>query len=399
MTRPHASVDWIFVLALSALQLLTWGTVFYGFSVFLEPIEQQLALPRAQATLGFSLALLAEGLAAYPLGRWIDQGYGRRVMGLGSAVVGLGFLGLAQVESLLGFLLAWGVMGLGLAATLYPAAFAVLTRRYPDQFRRPIIVLTFLGGLASTVCIPLCAWMVSHWGWRDTALYLGLLHLVLCAPAHAWLLRDERHIKARHTGPQVLEPLGPHARNPTFWFLGIFIVVLMGVTAALPAHLVSLLRGHRLEEFWVLMIPAWVGVVQVVGRFGLLVTERRIDPHVTNRWIPGLIPVGLLALWWDPHGVGLWAFVLLYGAGNGMLTIVKGTVVAQYITPNLVGSLYGLLGVPLALARAAAPWLLGVLWNPETGYDEGLIWLAALAIGGWLSLWGAQARARGTDTG
>ena len=50
---------------------------------------------------------------------------------------------------------------MALAATLYNPVFAVVTRRYPLDFRRAIITLTFLGGLASTVFIPLSAWLIQ----------------------------------------------------------------------------------------------------------------------------------------------------------------------------------------------------------------------------------------------
>lgn len=65
-------------------------------------------------------------------------------------------------------------------------------------------------------------------------------------------------------------------------------------------------------------------------------------------------------------------FVLLYGVGNDMQTIVKGTAIAQYVNRDHVASLNGALGLPLALARAAAPLALGLLWSPQAGYRYGL---------------------------
>lgn len=76
------------VLRLSVAQLISWGSIFYMFSVVLEPLEHDLGLSRAQVSLAFSLGLLAEGLMAYPIGRWIDQGHERRVMTGGSVLAG-----------------------------------------------------------------------------------------------------------------------------------------------------------------------------------------------------------------------------------------------------------------------------------------------------------------------
>jgi MFS family permease len=75
------------VLWLSLAQLITWGSVFYTFALLLEPVERELGLSRAQSSLAFSLALLAEGVFAFPVGRWIDRGHERAVMTGGSLLV------------------------------------------------------------------------------------------------------------------------------------------------------------------------------------------------------------------------------------------------------------------------------------------------------------------------
>ena len=155
-----------FAVWLSWAQLITWGSVFYTFSLLMGPVERELGLSRAESSLAFSLALLADGLMAYPVGRWIDQGHERRVMTWGSACVGACLLAHSFIGSLSGFYLVWICLGLGMSATLYAPVFAVVTRRFPNDFRRAIIIMTFLGGLASTVFIPLSSWLIQALGWR-----------------------------------------------------------------------------------------------------------------------------------------------------------------------------------------------------------------------------------------
>src|SRR5512140_170626 len=175
---------------LSLAQLITWGSVFYTFALLLEPVERELGLTRAQSSLAFSLALLAEGLLAYPIGTWIDQGHERAVMTGGSLLVAACLAGHSAIHSVAGFYLVWTGLGVALAATLYNPVFAVVTRRYPLDFRRAIITLTFLGGLASTVFIPLSAWLIQSLGWRHALWVLAALHLAVCMPIHAMQLRD-----------------------------------------------------------------------------------------------------------------------------------------------------------------------------------------------------------------
>ena len=385
-TYDRRQVGW-----LSLAQLISWGSVFYTFALLMEPVERELGLTRAQSSLAFSLALLAEGALGYPVGRWIDRGHERLVMTGGSLLVGVCLLLHSAVHSLAGFYAVWLGLGAGLAATLYTPVFAVVTRRYPQDFRRAIITLTFLGGLASTVFIPLSAWLIHSLGWRQALWVLAGLHLLLCAPLHAVYLRGAPPAPAALAPGRPPPSPGVYLRSAPFLLIGLFVVGMMAVTAALPPHMISLLRGSGLAEAWVIAIPAAIGLIQVLGRLLLYYFEHHFDLHLANRLIPTLIPLGVAALLAgaDHPGAAL-LFVLLYGLGNGMITIVKGTAIAQYVSREHVASLNGALGVPLALARALSPLLLGLLWTPQTGYTGGLWLLLAVSILSVLALMLAQ---------
>jgi len=390
-TRQDARFVW----ALSVLQLISWGSVFYGFALLMEPLEQALQMTRAQSSLGFSLMLLAEGVLAFPVGRWIDRGHERFIMTGGSLFVAAALLAHSHIETITQFYVVWTLLGVGMAGTLYPPAFAVLTRRFPHHFRRAIIILSFLGGMASTVFIPLVAWLIDALDWRHALWVLAAMHVLLCAPAHWFLLRhapqkpmlDDGSLTAHHT----LDTLRTYLTQSTFWLLALFVVLLMGVTSALPAHMVSLLRETGLSNAWAIAVPASIGVLQVMGRLGLYIAEHRVNVHAANRWVTVLIPLGFLVLLiGQGHGVWGVVFVVLYGVGNGTLTIVKGTVMAQYVSREHMGSLNGLLGIPMALARAAAPWLMGLMWSAEAGYTSGLWLMFAVSVVGVAALWAAQ---------
>lgn len=386
-TQARADAQRNLILALSLAQLITWGSVFYTFALLIGPIEQELGIGRGQSSLAFSLALLMEGLCAYAVGRWIDRGHERVVMTAGSVLVGACLALHAFIDSLAGFYLVWAALGVAMAATLYTPVFAVVTRRYPDSFRRAIITMTFLGGLASTVFIPLTAWLIAHLGWRAALGVLAALQFVVCVPIHYWYLRDAPRSLRPTAGAAAPVSLRRLLVGAPFLLVGVFIVLFMAITTALSPHLVSLLRERGLGESWAIAVPASIGVLQVGGRLLLYFFESRFDIHLANRLIPALIPLGLAALLLAPLlGTGAAAlslvllFVLLFGAGNGMMTIVKGTAIAQYVNREHVASLNGALGVPLALARAAAPLALGLLWRPEVGYRDGLWLMLALSV-------------------
>jgi hypothetical protein len=132
-------------------------------------------------------------------------------------------------------------------------------------------------------------------------------------------------------------------------------------------------------------------VLQVFGRVLLFFFEHRFDVHVANRAIPALIPVGIAFLIAAAgHAWAALVFVLLFGMGNGMMTIVKGTAIAQYVSREHVASLNGVLGPPAAISRAITPWLVGVLWSPQAGYTYGLWLLLAISVVSAAALAAAQ---------
>ena len=393
-THPPRS----FVFWLSLAQLISWGTLFYTFSLLLEHFETDLALSRVDAALAFSLALLTEGAMSFMVGRLIDAGRARVVMCSGSLLAGMSFVALAFVDSRWQLYAVWIALGAAMAGTLYQPAFSILIRRFPQDFRRAIITLTFLGGLASTVFIPLGAWLISAYGWRGAVAVLGALHVAICLPIHAYWLRGELPAEAHHdSAPK--QRLVKYTHHFPFWGLAAFFVLFSGITTAMGAHLIPVLRERDLPEAWVIAIPASIGALQVAGRLLLYFTEKHVDVHKANRWIPVLLPAALfvLALGLKSPWVAIF-YALLYGMANGMITIVKATAMATYVSRERAASLNGLLGIPTAIARAVAPSILAALWVASGNYSLGLATLCALGAAAVIAFWWAQRHALRTNS-
>lgn len=386
------------MLWLSVAQLISWGTLYYGFSLLLEHFERDLGLSRVDAAFAFSLALLTEGLLAFAVGRLIDQGRARLVMCAGSSLATAAFVALAFTQNAWQLYATWIAVGAAMSGVLYQPAFSLLIRRYPEDYRRAIITLTFLGGLASTVFLPLGAWLINTLGWRNSTLVLASLHCFICLPIHAYWLRGEPPARA-HAPDAPRAQLRDITRRFPFWGLAAFFMLFFGITASLGAHMIAILREQGLPESWVIAIPAAIGALQVAGRILLYYAEKRLDVHWANRWIPALLPVALGVLIFA--SVSPWVailFALLYGMANGMVTIVRATAMATYVSQDRAASLNGLLGIPNAVARAAAPSFLAALWTVSGNYRLGLAVLTGLGAIAVASFWMAQRRALSQQT-
>lgn len=391
---PSKQERWVAPI-LSVAQMVSWGAMFYAFAIVLEPMTVEFAASRTRLSATYGFGLLIMGLAAWPVGILIDRGWTREVMTAGSFLAALGLVLQAQANSLTTLYLAWGLTGVAMAATLYEPAFAAMIRAYPRSYRSKITVLTLLGGLASTVFWPLTASLTTQFGWRDALLVLAALQVLICAPIH-WLVLPPTDPAVQAATDQHRTPALQLARTKLFLNLTISFSTHLLIMAAVAALLVTMLDTMGLSHQTTLTIVACIGPMQVAGRVLLLVTERRGPSHTATvivLWLPALA----LALFAWLSLVDAPAWVLLaflaaacYGAGNGMLTIIKGTAVAEMVGPQRVATLNGIASIPSAFARAIGPFVIAAIWEFSGSITLALIALFAVAAVSAISFVAAQ---------
>jgi hypothetical protein len=131
------------------------------------------------------------------------------------------------------------------------------------------------------------------------------------------------------------------------------------ISTAMAAHLPRLLQAAGATLATAVFVGALIGPSQVGARlleFGLL---RRVHPLLSARIAAALHPLGVLvlAIFGAPAAV---VFGVLHGAGNGVLTIAKGTLPLVVFGAQGYGQRQGWLMLPARIAQALAPWLFGL---------------------------------------
>ncbi|OWY58706.1 MFS transporter, partial [cyanobacterium TDX16] len=162
---------------LSIGQLISWGLVYYTFPLFIAPMEQELGWSRSSMFGALSAGLLVAGLCSIPVGAWIDRGHGRVLMTGGSLLAAALLFVWSRVDSLPVFYALWIGLGAAQAVILYEPAFAVITRVYGPRYKQAILLMTFLGGLASTFGIPFAQLLIERIGWRPALEVLAAVNL------------------------------------------------------------------------------------------------------------------------------------------------------------------------------------------------------------------------------
>jgi MFS family permease len=365
---------------LGATQIIAWGSIYYLFALLIVPLEKELAVSRTAISGAFSACLLASGLAAPWVGRLIDRAGGRQVMSLGSVAGALLLLLLSQVQSLLMFYAVWTLLGVAMAATLYEAAFAVVTYAFPQNYRRAITTLTLFGGFASTVFWPLTAWLMESLGWRGATLCWAALNLLLCAPIH-FLFVPAGHAQAQSAAyAQPSASAKPWLRDPAFLAFALSFVGQSLAISAVGVHMLALLAERGLTATEAAAVGAMVGPMQVAGRALELTVSARLSAVQVGRWAVVLLPLSLLILM--AAGVNWWLlalFAFFYGTGNGAMTIVRGAAPVELFGRQQYGAMTGSIAAPAMIARAAGPLVASLAWSTLGGYQALLALLVLLA--------------------
>jgi MFS family permease len=378
---------WVIVGALALTETVTWGIVYYGFPVFLGAMERDLGASRVAVTGALSVGLGVSAVAAFPVGRWIDRHGARALMTAGSCLATVLTLAWARVESVGALYAVWCLMGIAMAATLYEPAFAVVVSWFPRGRDRALLVVTLVAGLASTIFMPIEAWLLTRIGWRSALTVLAAVLAVTTIPIHALLLRrgpagGSRDRPAGGAGAPApgLTP-GAAVRTLVFWVLAVAFFVSNFATAALSTHLIPFLGGHGYSATRAAAMVGWMGAMQLPGRLLFVPISARLG----TGWMVGAVflaqAVGVGQLPFLARLGTLAPFVVLTGAANGMATLARATSLAEVFGPRHYGAIAGAVALGANGARAVGPVGASLLWATLGSYPAvfGLL-AAALAV-------------------
>ena len=363
------------VVALGSAQTLAWASSYYLPAVLATPIASDLGVTTPTVFAAFSVALLVSAALGPHAGRAIDRWGGRFVLAGTNLVFAAGLAALALAQGPWSLFLAWAVLGVGMGSGLYEAAFAALVRLYGTGSRGAITGITLIAGFASTVGWPLSALLESHIGWRGACFAWAALHLVVGMPLNLSLPRAEPAPGA----PAPTSGAPPPSRQATqraAVLLAVAFAATWFISTAMAAHLPRLLQASGATLAVAVGVGALIGPAQVAGRlleFGWL---RRVHPMLSARLAALMHPLGavMLSVFGGPAAA---VFAVMHGAGNGILTIAKGTLPLVLFGPAGYGHRQGWLMVPARIAQALAPWLFGILLDR---WGARAIWISA-AIG------------------
>lgn len=362
------------IITLGAIQILSWGGSFYLMAVMANPIAMETGWSQQWIYGALSTGILVSGLLAPLSGRIIARTGGRLLLAMSGAVMALGLVIMAFSYHLPLLLFAWVIIGVGMAMGLYDALFATLGTCYGAQARAAITGITLISGFCTTLVWPGTALLIHVLGWRGACLAIAGLLTLCVLPAYLYALPATRAVRPVNTrSPQ---SSSADIAPGLFWLLCAIFTLASVIMTAISVQLITLLQasGHTLTS--ALAISAVLGPCQMGARI-VDVAFKRSHPIRTTFFSVGLVALGLLLLALAPQMALL--SMVLYGAGNGLRAIVRGTLPLAMVKPESYAIVVGRMARPALMGQALTPLIGGYVFERMGG--SATLWLlCALAI-------------------
>lgn len=367
--------------ALGSTQIIGWGTAFSPLTIFGTVMGEELGMAREVVFGGITLMLLVAALIAPRVGRIVDHRGARPVMMTGSVIAACAMLVMWMAHGYVGYFFAWVLIGFAMPMMLNNTALPGLVQIVGSNARRAITGLMLINGLTSTVALPICAWLLATLGWRDSYLIFAALHLFVCLPIHALVLRRPAGGAGAY-GPASAPPaegvLPPGNRRAAFIMLALWACTEGLITWGLYLQVIDVFKELGLSGVAAIALWSLVGPAQATARFTDLVFGGRYSIFAVA--LTSAIMSSLSFLFLLPFGLTITTtalFCLCLGVGHGLFAVGRNTLPLILFGAKEYGYYMGLLMVPQNIVNAVSPIIFAAAISRV--HPAGPLWLAGIS--------------------
>lgn len=378
--------------------MLALGIIFgtsYSFGAFFAVLAETFQAQRADVSLMFGLAGFlyffggaAGGIAAVRLGP-------RVVSSCGMILLGLGAIAASRAETLNQIYWTYGLgIGLGVALVYTPVMGAV-----PPWFTKQRSLASGIAsagiGLGTLLIPPLVSFGITHWQWRETMLYLGLVAMLLGLVATSQIRMPHQASGVQQT-PSGMS-LDEAMRSKAFWLL-FGICAIAGPSLFFPfAHVIQFARDQGVDEVRAVTTIGFIGIGSIAGRFLIGFFADRYGRLVSMGTANAML-AGSLFIWFtDPGWLGLAAFSLWFGLAYGSVVALFPPICMDFFGARAVTGILGVVYSGAGFGNLLGPVGAGALFDHYGHYHVAvsiaiICALIAVLLCGLLVRWRAQTK-------
>lgn len=381
---------WRIVAAVFVCEMLSVGSTSYAYGLFIEPLQREFDLSRAEANTGLVLLILGMAIAAPLVGRLLDRLPLRRVLIGGACAMAAGLFAIAFTHSLplAGIALVLVAMG---ATALGPLTAASAVTVWFERDRGKALGITAVGtSVGGALIVPLLAFNLGWLGWRMALVAQGVL-IVAVVAALAWAVLDARppaHTRAPAGAPASAAWL----RSRNFWCIGLAVALVFAISQSLLASLIPYATDRGLSLAQGTALVSALSITSIFGKLVLGGLGDRCDKRLLLAFIVALLIAGLLALRAEPGFMVLVAVCALTGFVLGGELPVWAALAGDCFDRRQYGAVMGAMTLINGLFSMAAVRLVGEAYDAFGGYGEAFAGCAAAATIAALLIAGIRTR-------
>jgi MFS family permease len=382
---------WWIVLVSFLVAFYVAGTVFYGFTAFIEPLADEFGWSYTQISLAASLRGLEMGLLSPLVGILVDRFGSRRLLFIGVIILGFGNILLGYTNSLAMFygafiLIAFGAGGCTSVVTMTAVA------NWFDKNVGKAMGLTASGFGASGLIIPLIVWMIAAFGWRTTVIILGIGMWIIGIPA-AYVMRNRPDddeslpMNSESNGSSPLSQRQTHVqgfryrdmlKEKPFLYVNLAEMLRLMTLMAVVTHIMPYLSTLEISRTSAGLTAAAIPLLSVTGRFGFGWLGDIFEKKYVMVISYSLMGLGMLALCYVKHTGIIYVFLLLFSNGFGGITVLRGALLREYYGKYNFGKLMGIMMGVGACGGIIGPTAAGWVFDRIESYYY--VWLTFSAL-------------------
>jgi len=382
---------WWIVLASFITAFYVAGTIFYGFTAFIEPLANEFGWSYTQISLAASLRGLEMGLLAPFVGILVDRFGSRKLLLSGSLVLGFGIILLGFTKSLAMFygafiLIAFGAGGCTSVVTMTAVA------NWFDKNVGKAMGVTVSGFGASGMIIPLIVWMIAVFGWRMTLIVLGIGMWIIGVPA-AFVMRnkpenadnvslieksDKRNDLSQRQSDDKRFRYTEILKKKSFLFVSLAEVIRLMALMAVVTHIMPYLSTMDVSRMNSGLIAAGIPLLSITGRFGFGWLGDIFEKKYVMAISYSLMALGMLALCYIKLTGMIYIFLFFFSNGFGGIATLRGALLREYYGKKNFGKYLGIMMGFGACGGIIGPTTAGWVFDMMGSYY--FVWLALSAL-------------------
>jgi OFA family oxalate/formate antiporter-like MFS transporter len=386
----HIFYGWWIVLACFIIAIITGAVTFFGFTAFFEPLVREFGWSYTEVSFALSLRGMEMSLLAPVVGFLVDRYGSRRLAFLGVITIGLGFFLLSFTKTLWMLYASIVLIAFGSGGCTGVVLMHVVANWFRKKVGLALGILTSGFG-ASGFLIPVIVWLIDDFGWRTAVVIIGAATWAICIPLifvirntpEAYGLRrdggETDPSKMGHTEWKGDKPKDVGFRGAlkhrAFLFLALSDAIRMMAVAAVITHIMPYLNLLHVPRATAGLIASAVSVLSILGRLGFGWLADFFDKRHTLAISLAMMSLGMFALPFVDVPWIMILFLLLFPAGYGGVTSVRGALLGEYFGRAAFGRLIGLVLGIASIGGIVGPTLAGIIFDMTESYHHAWIFL------------------------